>query len=374
MRGIAFKDICELNTDETVLIDIRTPSERKLGDIPGAYIVEECVLMETAERFRDRKIIMICHKGSRSAAAAEMLRDKGFEATSVEGGYLSHLLEIPGTEELASIEQKAARSLHDRYKKTLWSLFIKAIKTYRLVEEGDSIAVCISGGKDSMLMAKLFSEYHKYADDRFEIRYIVMDPGYAPENRALIENNARKLDIPAEFFDSRIFESVEHIDKSPCYLCARMRRGHLYSYAKSIGCSKIALGHHYDDVIETILMGMLYGGQMQSMIPKLHSTNFEGMELIRPMYFIREDTIKSWRDYNDLHFLQCACRFTDTYSLENGNESGSKRLEIKELIKELKRTNPFVEQNIFKSSENVNLDTLLAYKTKNVKHDFLEDY
>ena len=202
-----------------------------------------------------------------------------------------------------------------------------------------------------------------------------MDPGYSPENRKVIENNARRLNIPVTIFESNIFEAVFHVEKSPCYLCARMRRGYLYSKAKELGCNKIALGHHYDDVIETILMGMLYGAQMQTMMPKLHSSNFEGMELIRPLYLIREDDIKAWRDANGLHFIQCACKFTDTCSsCDKDGQSNSKRLEIKKLIRELKKTNPFVEGNIFKSVENVNLSTIIAYKKDGVKHHFLETY
>ena len=201
-----------------------------------------------------------------------------------------------------------------------------------------------------------------------------MDPGYSPENRKVIEDNARNLNIPITIFESDIFESVYHIEKSPCYLCARMRRGHLYSYAKELGCNKIALGHHYDDVIETILMGMLYGAQIQTMMPKLHSTNFEGMELIRPLYLVWEDDIKAWRDYNNLHFIQCACKFTDTCTTCNNNENRSKRVEVKELIRSLKEVNPFVEGNIFKSVENVNIDTVVGYKQKGVRHHFLDDY
>ena len=241
------------------------------------------------------------------------------------------------------------------------------------IKEGDKIAVCISGGKDSMLMAKLFQELQRHNRFPFEVTFLVMDPGYSKENRQIIENNAKKLHIPLTIFESDIFEAVLHVEKSPCYLCARMRRGHLYAKAKELGCNKIALGHHYDDVIETILMGMLYGAQVQTMMPKLHSTNFEGMELIRPLYLVREDDIKKWRDYNDLHFLQCACKFTETCSIEGG-DSSSKRMEIKHLIRDLKKTNPFVEGNIFKSVENVNLSTVIAYKQNGVKHHFLESY
>ena len=225
-----------------------------------------------------------------------------------------------------------------------------------------------------MLMAKLFQELKKHNKFPFEVKFLVMDPGYSPENRQVIEENARKLKIPIQIFESDIFDAVYTIEKSPCYLCARMRRGHLYTFAKQLGCNKIALGHHYDDVIETILMGMLYGAQVQTMMPKLRSTNFEGMELIRPLYLVREDDIKAWRDYNNLHFIQCACKFTDTCTTCNNEENLSKRVEVKELIRILKAKNPFVESNIFKSVENVNLDTVVAYKQGGVRHHFLDTY
>ena len=266
------------------------------------------------------------------------------------------------------------KSLRKKYKKSIWSRFTKAINTYELVKPGDKIAVCISGGKDSMLMAKCFQELKLHNKFDFEVKFLVMDPGYSPANRRMIEENSRLLDVPVTVFESDIFESVYNIEKSPCYLCARMRRGYLYSHAKELGCNKIALGHHYDDVIETILMGMLYGAQIQTMMPKLHSTNFEGMELIRPLYLVREDDIKAWRDYNGLEFLQCACRFTENCASCDNEESRSKRLEIKQLIKNLKQVNPFVEGNIFKSVENVNIDTVVAYKQNGVRHHFLEGY
>lgn len=223
-------------------------------------------------------------------------------------------------------------------------------------------------------MAKLFQELKLHNKFPFEVKFLVMDPGYSPAKRKVIEENAKILNIPITIFESDIFDSVYNVEKSPCYLCARMRRGHLYSFARELGCNKIALGHHYDDVIETILMGMLYGAQVQTMMPKLHSTNFEGMELIRPLYLVREDDIKAWRDYNGLHFIQCACKFTDTCTTCNNEENRSKRVEIKELIKTLKKTNPFVEGNIFKSVENVNLDTVVCYKQKGVRHHFLDEY
>lgn len=265
--------------------------------------------------------------------------------------------------------------IRKKFHKPLFTPFAKACKTYDLIQEGDKIAVCISGGKDSMLMAKLFQEIQRHRRVNFELLFLVMDPGYNKENRELIESNAAKLGIPITIFESTIFDAVDTIDKSPCYLCARMRRGYLYSKAKELGCNKIALGHHYDDVIETILMGMLHGGQIQTMMPKLHSTNFEGMELIRPLYLVREEDICKWRDYNDLHFLQCACHFTESCStIKDDGTSDSKRMETKNLIAKLKENNPYVESNIFKSVENVNLSTVIAYKKDGVKHHFLEEY
>ena len=270
--------------------------------------------------------------------------------------------------------QNAEESIRKRFHKKIWTQFVKAINRYELVKEGDCVAVCISGGKDSMLMAKLFQELKRHNKFSFDVKFLVMDPGYNDMNRRMIEENAQKLNIPITIFESDIFESVFNVEKSPCYLCARMRRGYLYSFAKELGCNKIALGHHYDDVIETILMGMLYGAQIQTMMPKLHSTNFEGMELIRPLYFVREEDIKAWRDYNGLQFLQCACKFTDTCSTCSNEENPSKRLEVKRLIQEMKKTNPFVEGNIFKSVENVNLDTVISYKFRGERHSFLDDY
>lgn len=272
-------------------------------------------------------------------------------------------------------QERVELSIRKKFHQPIFSRFARAINQYELLKEGDKVAVCISGGKDSMLMAKLFQELQRHRKFRFELVFLVMDPGYREENRRQIEYNAGILGIPVTIFETDIFDSVFHVEKSPCYLCARMRRGHLYSKAQELGCNKIALGHHYDDVIETILMGMLYGGQVQTMMPKLHSTNFPGMELIRPMYLIREDDIKHWRDYNGLTFLQCACRFTESCTVcEADGSSTSKRQEIKELIRRLKEVNPFVEGNIFKSVENVNLDTIIAYKKHAERHHFLEEY
>ena len=271
--------------------------------------------------------------------------------------------------------RRAEQSLQKKFRKNILSRFTKAVKDYELVKDGDRIAVCISGGKDSMLMAKLFQELKRHNKFPFELTFLVMDPGYHPANRLKLESNAALLQVPITVFESEIFDAVYDVKKSPCYLCARMRRGHLYSKARELGCNKIALGHHYDDVIETILMGMLYGGQIQTMMPKLHSTNFQGMELIRPLYLVREETIKRFRDYHELEFLQCACRFTEECAANaQNNQELSKRILVKNLIAQMKKENPFVESNIFKSVENVNLDTVVAYKARGTRHHFLEEY
>ena len=267
------------------------------------------------------------------------------------------------------------KTLRKTFKHDLVGRFEKAVVQYQLVEEGDRIAVCISGGKDSMLMAKLFQELKRHNKFPFSLVFLSMDPGYLSENRQLIEKNAELLGIPLEICGTNIFDAVYTIEKSPCYLCARMRRGYLYRFAKEHGCNKIALGHHYDDVIETILMGMLYSGQYQGMMPKLRSTNFEGLELIRPMYLIREKDIIRWRDSAGLHFLQCACKFTQNCSsCADDGTSNSKRLETKKLIAALKETVPQVESNIFRATENVVLNKVLGYKIHGKKHSFLEDY
>ncbi len=272
------------------------------------------------------------------------------------------------------ITDRAEKSIQQTFHRTLWSKFAKAVITYDLVSPGDKIAVCISGGKDSMLMAKLFQEMKRHDKINFEPVFLVMDPGYSPENRMLIEKNAASLSVPITIFETDIFRSVYNVDKNACYLCARMRRGHLYKTAKDMGCNKIALGHHFDDVIETTLMSMLYGGQIRTMMPKLHSDNFEGMEIIRPMYLIREKEILKWRDHNNLHFIECACRFTEACSTCAPEETVSKRQEIKQLIARLKKTNPQVEKNIFRSVENVDLNAVIKFKYKNEVHNFLDLY
>lgn len=263
------------------------------------------------------------------------------------------------------------RSIIKTYRKRIWNPFLIALKNYKLVNAGDKIAVCISGGKDSMLMAKLLQELHRYSEVPFELVYLVMDPGYNEANRKKIEDNAELLNVPITVFETNIFSVADKTVKSPCYLCARMRRGHLYKKAHELGCNKIALGHHFNDVIETTLLGMFYGSQLQAMPPKLHSTNFEGMELIRPMYCIREDAIIAWQRYNELEFIQCACRFTE--NCESGNMD-SKRQEIKQLIRDLKKTNPNIEKSIFNSIHSVCLDTMVGYKSNGVEHSFLDFY
>ena len=372
--SITIEELNKLDKDTYQIIDIRDKEEVQKDELPGAVYVPSDEI-ETSEKVDlSKKLIICCRIGKISIDVAERLREKGVDAVSLEGGYTAWLLDSIKRKEAESISRDVEQSIRKKFRKKIWRMFAKAINTYDLVKEGDKIAVCISGGKDSMLMAKLFQELKLHNKFEFEVKFLVMDPGYSPENRKVIEENARKLNIPITIYESDIFESVYNVEKSPCYLCARMRRGYLYKFAKDMGCNKIALGHHYDDVIETILMGVLYSGQVQTMMPKLHSTNYEGMELIRPLYLIREQDIKSWCRYNDLHFIQCACKFTDTCTTCNNEENRSKRVEIKELIKTLKQVNPYVEGNIFKSVENVSLEAIVAYKIDGVKHSFLETY
>ena len=372
--SITIEELNKLDKDTYQIIDIRDKEEVQKDEMPGAVYVPSDEI-ETSEKVDlSKKLIICCRIGKISIDVAERLREKGIDAVNLEGGYTAWLLDSIKRKEAESISRDVEQSIRKKFRKKIWRMFAKAINTYDLVKEGDKIAVCISGGKDSMLMAKLFQELKLHNKFEFEVKFLVMDPGYSPENRKVIEENARKLNIPITIYESDIFESVYNVEKSPCYLCARMRRGYLYKFAKDMGCNKIALGHHYDDVIETILMGMLYSGQVQTMMPKLHSTNYEGRELIRPLYLIREQDIKSWCRYNDLHFIQCACKFTDTCTTCNNEENRSKRVEIKELIKTLKQVNPYVEGNIFKSVENVSLEAIVAYKIDGVKHSFLETY
>lgn len=270
--------------------------------------------------------------------------------------------------------QMIERSIIKKHRKTLWNPFIAAIKRYELIQAGDKIAVCISGGKDSMLMAKLLQMLQRHSQVPFELEFLVMDLGYNEINRQKIESNAKLLHIPITVFETDIFKIANNTEHNPCYLCARMRRGHLYSKAQELGCNKIALGHHFSDVIETTLIGMFYGSQIQGMLPKLHSTNFKGMDLIRPMYCIHEEDILSWKRYNDLEFIQCACRFTENCTMCDNGGGGSKRQEVKLLLRRLKRDNPLIEKSIFNSIHAVCLDTMAGYKSEGTEHSFLERF
>ena len=266
------------------------------------------------------------------------------------------------------------RSIYKKYRKNIWKRFIAGINEYEMIKPGDCIAVCISGGKDSMLLAKCMEHLQKHSDFPFEVKFLVLNPGYSSENLDRIKENAALLAIPIQIFDAEIFDYVDKIENSPCYMCARMRRGYLYKYAKSIGCNKIALGHHFDDVIETILLSMIYGAEIKTMMPKLHSTNFEGMELIRPLYMVREADIIAWTKYNNLTFLQCACHFTSKTEETSDIENESKRKEMKELISSFRKINSNIEMNIFRSVHNVNLETVIGYRKNGVKYNFLDDY
>ena len=373
---ITLQELTDLTEGSYLLIDTRDAVSFEYGTMEGSINIPDILDAALNEELpKNKKLVLFCMHGRDSFNQAVNLRRMGYIAFSLKDGYGAYLREVAGRnlDRSKQIEQSIMKKRNFREK--LFSKFTKAIKKYELVLPGDRIAVCISGGKDSMLMAKLFQELKKQNKFPFELVFMVMDPGYNELNRMVIENNAKTLGIPVTIFETEIFDVVYNIEKSPCYLCARMRRGYLYEKAKELGCNKIALGHHYDDVIETNLMSILWGGQVQTMMPKLHSKNFEGMELIRPMYLIREDDIKAWRDYNELHFIQCACHFTDTCSsCRDDGVSVSKRMETKKLIARLKETNPHVEANIFNSVSNVNIDALPAFKKDGIKHDFLENY
>ena len=373
---ITVEELTQLDSDNIIIVDLRDSISFEYGHIPGAINLQKEELYNHI-KVKEKIICLYCRNGVVSLSVAEEMKGRGFHTVSLEGGYFAwlhrHISDLDTSESVKAIE----RSLTKKFHKDLFSPFVKAINEYNLLSEGDKVAVCISGGKDSMLMAKLFQQLRKHSKFNFDLVFLVMDPGYSSENREVIERNAEILGVPITIFETNIFENVFEIEKSPCYICARMRRGYLYSKAKELGCNKIALGHHYDDVIETILMGMLYGAQMQTMMPKIKSTNFEGMELIRPMYLIREEDIKRWRDHNNLRFIQCACKFTD-YCTSDGCKSsntGSKRKKVKDLIASLTKEDPQIEQNIFKSVENVNLATIIEYKDKEGnKHRFDDEW
>ena len=382
-RRVAFIIKHEIRGRIRVQACVRRMSIEEADTLQYYLDTQECVT--SAKIQRNTLGIVICYTGERSDELARELLEEGYEVYSVQGGYRAYLriklLESMEQTKAPDAEEKnldrcseIERSIVKKFRKEIWRKFTKAINEYELIQDGDKIAVCISGGKDSMLMAKLFQELERHGKKNFEVVFLVMNPGYNEINYETIVNNAKILNVPITVFTSEIFDIVAGEEESPCYLCARMRRGHLYSKAKELGCNKIALGHHFDDVIETILMGMLYGAQVQTMMPKLHSTNFPGMELIRPLYLVREEDIIHWMNYNDLHFIQCACRFTESCASCGGTEKGSKRAEIKDLIRELRKKNPYIEKNIFRSVENVNLNTVIGYKKDGVRHHFLDEY
>ncbi len=379
-RGIRWEEA----SPEGIWLDVRAREAYANGYLPGARHMDLAALREEApaqraQRLRDAgwdgrsPAYVYCTRETLAREAAALLAEAGIAGAYLEGGYGNWLAgRLEGEEEKKA---QVELSLQKTFKKSLFTPFAKALNQYAMLSPGDKVAVCISGGKDSMLLAKLFQELARHRKFAFEMVFLVMDPGYADCNRRILENNARLLGIPITLFESPIFDAVYEVEKSPCYLCARMRRGYLYSKARELGCNKIALGHHYDDVIETTLMGMLYGAQIQTMMPKLHSTNFQGMELIRPMYLVREEDICRWRDVHGLRFLQCACRFTNTCDMGgDGQGGGSARARTKALIRQLRRENPFVESNIFNSMSNVNLSTVLAYKQDGQWKSFLDTY
>ena len=367
----------EYKAGEYQLIDIRNEDAFRYGSIKGAVnLPEQEIFLRKEELSAAKRLILFCAKGINSIGVAERLREEGFDAVSLEGGYGAYLMDSfqKKTSEKEERCQEIEKSIRKKFHKAIFSKFAKAINEYELLQPGDKVAVCISGGKDSMLMAKLFQELQRHNKFQFELVFLVMDPGYSEMNRKVIERNAELMQIPITVFETQIFDAVYEIENSPCYLCARMRRGYLYSKAKELGCNKIALGHHFDDVIETTLIGMFYASQLKAMIPKLHSTNFEGMELIRPMYCIHEEDIIAWMNYNGLEFIQCACRFTENYTLNNNEGGMSKRQEIKMLIRQLKKDNPLIDKSIFNSIHAVSLDTMPGYKTHGKTYSFLDNY
>ena len=385
MKTITIEELEALKDAEKTIVDIRPQDQYMRGTFPGAVSLpasrlEEQYEEETARLDKMHPVYVMCHTGEKSQEWVRRLSGDGFDAVNVEGGYRAwlrlSLSRFVGGESEADREEKRARieqSIIKKFRKPIWRAFTRALNTYDLIQEGDKIAVCISGGKDSMLMAKLFQELKKHGKFQFETVFLVMNPGYNADNWKIIQDNAKLLGIPLTVFESDIFDTVATIEQNPCYLCARMRRGHLYAQAKALGCNKIALGHHFDDVIETILMGMLYSGKIETMMPKLHSQNFEGMELIRPMYLIKEDAVKAWRDYNGLQFIQCACRFTEN-CVSCGGGRGSKRDEMKELIAHFRKESDVIEKNIFKSVHNINLKTVIGYHKEDWTYNFLDDY
>lgn len=383
MKSITIESLERTDKEKVLVVDIRPEDQYQRGTFPGAVNLPMAEFEDRKtelELYKDKEIYLMCHTGERSLEYVQDLIADGYDAGNVTGGYRSYLkltltrfVQKDSEEQLAERTREIERSIIKKFRRSVWRPFTKALNEYQLVQEGDKIAVCISGGKDSMLMAKLFQELKRHGKVNFEVVFLVMNPGYNEDNWNIILNNAKLLGIPLTVFESDIFDTVATIDKNPCYLCARMRRGYLYSKAKELGCNKIALGHHFDDVIETILMGMLYSAKIETMMPKLHSQNFEGMELIRPMYMIKEEGIKAWRDYNKLQFIQCACRFTENCSTCGGGRK-SKRDEMKELVEQFRNISSVIDTNIFNSIHNINLNTVIGYHKDDMKYNFLDDY
>ena len=383
MKSITIESLERTDKDKVLVVDIRPEDQYQRGTFPGAVNLPMAEFEDRKtelELYKDKEIYLMCHTGERSLEYVQDLIADGYDAGNVTGGYRSYLkltltrfVQKDSEEQLAERTREIERSIIKKFRRSVWRPFTKALNEYQLVQEGDKIAVCISGGKDSMLMAKLFQELKRHGKVNFEVVFLVVNPGYNEDNWNIILNNAKLLGIPLTVFESDIFDTVATIDKNPCYLCARMRRGYLYSKAKELGCNKIALGHHFDDVIETILMGMLYSAKIETMMPKLHSQNFEGMELIRPMYMIKEEGIKAWRDYNKLQFIQCACRFTENCSTCGGGRK-SKRDEMKELVEQFRNISSVIDTNIFNSIHNINLNTVIGYHKDDMKYNFLDDY
>ena len=371
--SISIEELNRMNPDSYQIIDIRDETEIGHGAIPGAVAVATEEIEGNEKIDFSKKLVICCSRGKYSVDVAEELSEKGIDAESLEGGYIAWLIDNMKQKEAAekagegSFAKDIEQSLRKKFRKSIWCKFTKAINEYELVKPGDKIAVCISGGKDSMLMAKLFQELKRHNKFDFEVKFLVMDPGYSPANRQVIEENAKRLEIPIEIFESDIFDSVYNVEKSPCYLCARMRRGSLYAKAKELGCNKLALGHHFNDVIETTLLNVLYAGNFKTMLPKLKAKNFEGLELIRPMYFIEEEAIRRFINYSGIWPLNCACMIA-------AKKVGNKRYEIKELIKNLKANFRDVDKSIFKAAENVAMDSILGWEKGNEKHSFLDYY
>lgn len=379
MKSITIEELEKLDAQKITILDVRGEEDYRKGTFENAVNIPLSRIDEKIDLIsRDKPVYILCYTGDKSTDLTEKLNDTGYDAYNIEGGYRAYLRlylgRLLGKEEDINIKTaEIEKSIIKKFRKNIWCKFTRAINEYELIEPEDRIAVCISGGKDSMLMAKLLQEIQKHGKFHFELVFLCMNPGYNEDNWKIIADNAKILGIPLTVFESDIFNIVAGIEKNPCYLCARMRRGYLYSKAKELGCNKIALGHHFDDVIETILMGMLYSGKVETMMPKLHSKNFEGMELIRPMYMIKEEYIKAWRDHNKLHFIQCACRFTENCASCGGGR-GSKRDEMKELIAMLRQKSPLIEGNIFKSVHNINLNTVIGYHKGDTSYNFLDDY